>query len=99
MAFKFIFLSDAFYQTYIHCSEIEQKKDRPYICLLVDIDGVQFAIPLRSNIRHPHCYLTDPENHCGADYSKAIVLVKQTYIDTVRKPHIRQNEFDALRGK
>lgn len=33
------------------------------------------------------------------DFSKTVVLAKSSYIDTTRKPHIRQNEFDALRGK
>lgn len=99
MAFHFVFLSEEFYKDYINCPEIEQKKDRPYICLLIDIDGMQFAIPLRSHIHHPHAYLTDPQNQCGVDYSKAIVLKKPEYVDQIRKPFIRPNEFDTLRGK
>lgn len=39
------------------------------------------------------------KNHCGVDFSKAVVIKKESYIDNNIEPHIRQNEFDALRGK
>lgn len=42
---------------------------------------------------------TDEENRCGLDFSKAIVLTKPKYIDRSRKPYIRPNEFNSLRGK
>ena len=39
-------------------------------------------------------------NQCGVDYTKAVVIIdEQKYIDSVKQPHIRPNEFDALRGK
>lgn len=95
----FIFLSQSFYDNYRNCPEIEQKTDRPYIRVCVNVNGVLFAVPLRSNINHPHVLWTDKENRCGVDFSKAVVLSEKAYIDTSRQPHIRQNEFDALRGK
>ncbi len=95
----FIFLSPAFYQDHADCPEIEQKSTRPYVCVQVTIAGVPFAVPLRSNINHPHVLWTDKAAKCGLDFSKAVVLKKPDYIDPSRKPHIRQNEFDALRGK
>lgn len=95
----FIFLSQSFYDNYRNCPEIEQKTDRPYIRVCVNVNGVLFAVPLRSNINHPHVLWTDKENRCGVDFSKAVVLSKKTYMDASRQPHIRQNEFDALRGK
>ena len=98
---RFIFLSDEFYNDYPseEYPEMEQKKNRPYIQVFVEIDGVQYAIPLRSEINHPHVLWTDRENHCGVDFSKAVVVLEQRYIDMIREPHLRQNEFDALRGK
>lgn len=98
---RFVFLSEDFYQAYpvAKYPEIEQKKTRPYIQVCVEINGVKFAIPLRSDIHHPHVLWTDKENHCGVDFSKAVVITDNIYIDTVREPHLRQNEFDALRGK
>ena len=35
----------------------------------------------------------------GVDFSKAVVITDESYIDSSIEPHLRQNEFDALRGK
>lgn len=99
---KFAFLSDAFYEAYpaSRYPEIEQKRNRPYVVVFVQVGGNMFAVPMRSHIRHPHAFLTDKENHCGVDYTKAVVVTdEEHYIDSVKQPHIRPNEFDALRGK
>jgi protein AbiQ len=97
---KFIFLSTLFYRDYAACVEIETKQERPYTQVYTEINGVQFAIPLRSNISHKeHVLWTDKKNGCGLDFSKAVVVVDEKYIDTSRKPFIRPNEFDSLRGK
>ena len=98
---RFVFLSKKFYNTYptSQYPEIEQKENRPYIQVCVEIDGVQYAIPLRSDIHHPHVFWTDKANNCGVDFSKAVVIKEADYIDSVKEPHLRQNEFDALRGK
>ena len=98
---RFVFLSKKFYNTYpaSQYPEIEQKENRPYIQVCVEIDGVQYAIPLRSDIHHPHVLWTDKEKNCGVDFSKAVVIKDEDYIDSVKEPHLRQNEFDALRGK
>lgn len=97
---EFTFLSDKFYQDFAGCSEIEQKKNRPYIQVEVVIDGVLFGVPLRSNIRHPHVLWTDKKNLCGIDFSKAVVISdRKNYIDMSTKPYIRPSEFRALKGK
>ena len=98
---RFVFLSKKFYNTYptSQYPEIEQKENRPYIQVCVEIDGVQYAIPLRSDIHHPHVFWTDKANNCGVDFSKAVVIKEADYIDSLKEPHLRQNEFDALRGK
>lgn len=98
---RFVFLSDAFYSAYPSSQypEMEQKQNRPYIQVCVEIDGIQYAIPLRSEINHPHVLWTDKANHCGVDFSKAVVIKDESYIDMTKDPHLRQKEFDALRGK
>lgn len=78
---------------------MEQKHNRPYIQVYVEIEGIQYANPLRSDIHHPHVLWTDKKNHCGVDFSKAVVITDEKYIDSSTDPHIRQDEFDALRGK
>ena len=98
---RFIFLSDEFYNDYPskQYPEMEQKHNRLYIQMYIEIDGVQYAAPLRSGIHHPHVFWTDKANHCGVDFSKAVVIKDEKYIDANIEPYIRQNEFDALRGK
>ena len=97
---KYIFLTDKFYEDYSHCFEIEQKRFRPYIMLLVKIDEQTFALPLRSHIKHKYAFFTDKENCCGIDYSKAVVITNDSlYVDKINKPTIRDNEHKALLGK
>lgn len=100
MAYQFLFLTSDFYADYANCTEIEQKPDRPHVRVLIRAKNLDFAIPMRSHIRHPHAFLTDKINACGLDYTKAVVITKPArYIDSITCPHIRQQEFDCLRGK
>ena len=57
---KYIFLSQQFYTDYNskQFSEIEHKVNRPYIMLLVQIEGVTFAVPFRSHISHKYAFIT-----------------------------------------
>ena len=73
---RFVFLSNKFYKIYSkeNYPEIEQKSNRPYVQICIEINGVQYAIPLRSDIHHPHVLWTDKANHCGVDFSKAVVI-------------------------
>ena len=98
---RFIFLSNEFYAAYPSTKypEIEQKHNRPYIQVYVVIDNIQYAIPLRSDIHHPYVLWTDKTHHCGVDFSKAVVITEERYIDIVNTPYIRPNEFEALRGR
>lgn len=97
---RIVFLSDSFYRDHPNppFKEMEQKQNRPYIVFLVEIEGHIWAIPFRSHIRHAYAFFTDPDNRCGIDYSKAVVVDRPEYIDQQTRPHLRQNEFEALRG-
>ncbi len=96
---KYIFLSQQFYKDYSHCSEIEQKQSRPYVMLVIKIDNLIFALPMRSHIKHNYAFITDITCGCGIDYSKAVVITDQKlYIDN-KQPRIRPNEYKALLGK
>lgn len=95
---KIIFLTEKFYNTYSSCSEIERKETRPYIRISITIDGVLWAVPLRSHISHKYVIWTDKANGCGIDFSKAVVIEKpDEYISSV-KPHIRPAEFEILKN-
>ncbi|WP_438286562.1 type III toxin-antitoxin system TenpIN family toxin [Collinsella aerofaciens] len=97
---RIVFLSDSFYRDHPNppFKEMEQKQNRPYIVFLVEIEGHIWAIPFRSHIRHAYAFFTDPDNRCGIDYSKAVVVDRPEYINQQTRPHLRQNEFEALRG-
>jgi len=97
---KFVYLSQEFYSDYSHCSEMMLKDDRPHAQVQVSINELLFCVPLRSNINHPNAVWTDKANKCGLDLSKAVLILNpEKYIDALRKPQIRQEEFDYLRGK
>ena len=96
---KFVFLSDMFYSDYAGCEEIEIKRSRPYVMVCISVDGIDFAVPMRSHIKHQYVFWTDKENGCGLDFSKTVVLSKREYVDVSNAPHIRPNEYDALRGQ
>jgi protein AbiQ len=97
---EIIFLNKEFYIDYADCKEIEKKENRPHFMILATIEKIDFAIPLRSHIKHTYVVWTNKENQCGLDLSKSIVIVdKNKYIDTSIKPYIREDEFRKLRGK
>lgn len=95
---KLIMLSPLFYETYKNCPEIEKKQDRPYIQLIIELDGITFAAPFRSNIPHQFAFFTDKKNRCGIDFSKSVVITDPAFISD-RRVHLRDHEYDALLGK
>ncbi|WP_276840028.1 hypothetical protein [Anaerovibrio lipolyticus] len=98
---RFVFLSEEFYARHKEQqhTEIEQKQDRPYIQVCVEIDGTQYAVPMRSHIKHDFVLWTDKKNGCGLDFSKTVVIETPKDIDNTKKPYIRDNEFASLIGK
>lgn len=101
MKSSLVFLTKEFYEDHSEPSfrEIEHKVERPYIVLLVKIEDKVWGLPFRSHIRHEHAFWTDKPNRCGIDYSKAVMITDQKYIDKSLTPHLRQNEFEAIRGQ
>lgn len=94
---KLVFLTEKFYETYSKCPEIEQKPYRPYIRIGVLLDGILWAVPMRSNINHENVIWTDKANSCGIDFSKAVAITNpDDYISNV-KPYLRHAEFEALK--
>ena len=91
---KLIILSDAFYLRYGACKEILRKKNRPYYCVSITVDGHRFAIPLRHHVRHAYSFLTVGD--AGLDYTKAVLIDDPTYI-TSDKPIIDSAEWNILR--
>ncbi|MCL2067648.1 MAG: hypothetical protein FWG99_09315 [Treponema sp.] len=97
---KFYRLSAAFYRKYCQFDEILTKENRPYYVLLLELDGLTYAIPLRSHITHPHCFIADNTAglNSGVDYSKAVVITEKQFIDSSQVT-IRQNEFNIYKKR
>lgn len=97
---KYIFLSRAFFIDFpiSKFPELEQKQDRPYIHVSIEISNNMFCVPLRSNINHSYAYFTDKATKCGIDFLKVVVINDTKYIDNA-VPQIRQHEFNFLKGK
>lgn len=87
-------LSEKFYREYASCKEILQKRNRPYACLTIKVDGILFAIPFRHHIGHRYAFITYGD--CGLDYTKAIVVKDESYLDDV-EPTVDRKEWDAVR--
>ena len=94
---KTVFLTQDFYKDYAHGSEIGKKETRPFVRIQIQINGILWAIPLRSHITHDNVIWTDKDNECGIDLSKAVVIEKpKQYISNI-KPHIRPEEFKVIK--
>ncbi|MBE5974966.1 MAG: hypothetical protein E7251_10260 [Paenibacillaceae bacterium] len=98
---KFTFLSDKFYEDHPHdkYNQLEMKESRPYTHIELELYDAKFAVPLRSNIDHPHAFFTNKEEKCGVDFSKVVVVTDPEYIDCTRKAFIRPDEYIKLKGK
>ena len=48
--------------------------------LLIQIEELKVAIPFRSHISHNNAFFTDIQNRCGIDYTKTVILNKDSYI-------------------
>lgn len=91
--FELHLLSTQFYNDYMHCQQILKNNIRPYIVILLEIDGDKFAIPLRSNegvaeykikkkAKDKIIRLTknsENKNKC-IDFSKTVIISTDDYI-------------------
>lgn len=95
-------LSEKFYQESGHLIEVMDKaedgvtytpkaKSRGYGVLLIDIEGVRFAIPFRSNIPHTNCFvgkrITNESGQVirmGLDYTKSVVIFDKSFVTNRR---------------
>lgn len=82
-------LSDKFYADYPYklYPEILYKKQRPYNCILVDINTDYFiCLPFRTNINHSNCYhfkrsRRSKAARSGIDYSKMVIITDLDYME------------------
>lgn len=98
---EFKHLSKQFYNDYPSDKypEMMLKENRPYTQVITDIDGLKFAIPLRSDISHSADVLwTDKSAKHGLDFTKAVLILDDKYISN-EKVFIKNKEHKHLLGK
>ncbi len=95
--YKLNYLTAEFYNRYdsVNYPEIENKSNRPYMVMLIQIENNTFAIPFRTNVKHNNCYKfkksSRPTNSVtGLDYSKAVIINNSKYIG----PAARINDME-----
>ena len=98
------YLSDDFYAKYnpSQYPEIEHKRTRPYMVLLIKIDENTFAIPFRTNVKHKYCYKfkhsgRESNTVTGLDFTKAVIVNDTKYIGG--SATIDKKEFIELNNK
>lgn len=91
---KLIILSKDFYTDHSHCEEILKKRNRPYACFTMELNGILFAIPFRHHIKHSLAFHTLGE--AGLDFTKAVVITEKRYISSDR-PTIESKEYAVIK--
>ena len=97
----FTHLSEKFYNDYPSekYPEMMLKENRPYTQVVTNVNGLKFAVPLRSDISHKTDVLwTDKNARHGLDFTKAVVVLDDEYISGERV-YIREKEYKHLLGK
>jgi protein AbiQ len=82
MAIQISFLSNKFFSLYPEDKfpEIERKRNRPYLVIVIMTSIGKFAIPLRHHIGHNYAFFTDFAGRCGLDFTKTIVVSNDDFI-------------------
>lgn len=98
------YLSEEFYKKYnsVDYPEIEKKKERPYMVMLIKIENNTFAIPFRTNVKHTACYRfrnssRNTQSSTGLDYSKAVIINDNKYLGNAAT--IDNKEYVELNSK
>jgi len=97
-------LSSEFYNNYPSnlYPEMELKQSRPFLVLIVKIDGYTFAIPFRTNVRHNYCYKfkntgRETTTNTALDFTKAVIINDIKYIGV--SATIDHDEYIELSSK
>ena len=104
-------LDNSFYINNTHLREVldnhngdwTQGKVRGYGVVIISINNLSFAIPLRSKIKHKSSYITVRSHQKGLegkglDFTKAILITEQKYISHLLFK-ISKDEYQKLTNK
>lgn len=94
------YLSSEFYKKYSNCTEILRKESRPYVIIVLQIGKDKFAIPIRSHLHKTQdCFESNPQTNSGLDFTKALFIEKDSYIEATKFPEITHKEFNYIKFK
>ena len=102
MVYNFVLLSKLFYEKYPEelYPEIERKRMRPYIVILIEIEDKTFAVPLRHHISHKFAFFTDYKKGCGLDFTKSVVISNPLFIEKPYDINIAEYEYiEVIKNK
>ena len=75
-------------------------ESRPYIIIIVEVENNKFAIPIRTNLhKTKDCYESNPKTNSGLDYTKAVVIARDDFIDSTKYPEIEHKEYNYIKFK
>ena len=97
----FTHLSEKFYNDYPSNKypEMMLKENRPYTQVITEVNGLKFAVPLRSDVTHKTDVLwTDKQAKHGLDFTKAVLILDDEYISG-KRAYVRDREHQHLLGK
>ncbi len=94
-------LSAQFYTDYPtdQYPEIAVKAARPYSCLRIELmDDLYVCVPFRSHVHHKYAYhfkhsKRSQKDSSGLDYTKAVLIQDEHYLDTTTPAIIDQDEY------
>lgn len=85
--FQILKLSRQFFDAYPHDQypELMEKENRPYNCLLVEMNTYFICVPFRTEMNHNNGYhfsgsQRSVHHKSGLDYSKAVIVTNDEYI-------------------
>ncbi|MDY6332432.1 MAG: hypothetical protein SPL52_13080 [Fibrobacter sp.] len=108
-----VFLKQSFFERHKDHKEIlTNKAGRPYLSFIIECNGTLFAIPFRTNIKHPYAFIfktsgrhTDEKKGLpGIDFTKAVVIQQidiecQCTIDKKEWVELNKNQSSTLYKK
>jgi len=93
---RLVKLDKTFYRDHSHLKEAldnqsgqwQAGKVRGYGIVVINVNDLTFAIPLRSHIKHSASYITDRSSQAGIkgaglDFSKALLITDNSYISNL----------------
>lgn len=79
-----------------HTNEWEQFKQRGYGLAIISINNLRFGIPIRTTIHKANKYCFKTIGNSGLDYTKAVLLEKDTYISS-ETFKVKSEEFTKIK--